>query len=321
MFGLFKKSGNEQNKPSPAEQEMQQTMERFFVFLEKLEAKMKEFSETAIPELIEIKATDSDEYKRGYHRMKAAVLGQFESIRKKADEVREEKIGCFDYENDETGFSKAYYNFREACYSRHEQFEKKYNTYTQQVEQTDQEDFELKYQKIIEEYETVKNKFKCVQCSSPISIDKLYFTTVYITCPACQTQNTFDPGSKAKQLEHIGRALAEQRTAHLLKAYECIPEKVSTLYHQQHQLSLNLIHEKDTTVIAEKKKQIAALKSEMQELENSQAQLYQVYLRAMFDEWNNINPTLKNEHERFYQSLLEGRENTYSQNRKNNSYE
>lgn len=282
---------------------MQETKERFFVFIGKLEEKLKEFAEASIAELEALNKTDPDEFKRGYHRMKSAVLGQLDSIRKKATDVKEEKIDRFaSYDDHHT--STAYYQLRTECYERYEQLEKLHSHYREQVQNTDAEDFEVKYQKILNEYEAIKDKFRCVQCGSPITIEKIYFTTTYITCLACQTRNTFEPSSQAKMLEHIGRSLAEQRTAHLLKEHDAIPEKTQDLYLQGHHLELSLIHERDKKVIAQKTQEIQELQKQKQELESKRPGLYQAYLRAMFDEWNKINPALAEEHEKFYTRLL-----------------
>lgn len=279
---------------------MQETKERFFVFIGKLEEKLKEFAEASIAELEALNKTDPDEFKRGYHRMKSAVLGQLDSIRKKATDVKEEKIDGFaSYDT-----STAYYQLRTECYERYDQLEKLHSHYRELIQNTDAEDFEAKYQKILNEYEAIKDKFRCVQCGSPITIEKIYFTTTYITCPACQTRNTFEPSSQAKMLEHIGRSLAEQRTAHLLKEHDAIPEKTQDLYLQGHHLELSLIHERDKKVIAQKTQEIQELQKQKQELESKRPGLYQTYLRAMFNEWNKINPALAEEHEKFYIRLL-----------------
>ena len=284
--------------------EMQQTKERFFIFISKLEDKLKKFAEASIPELKDVNNSDTDEFKREYLRVKAAVLGQIESILKKAQEVKEEKITYFPYTSDNHKISFAYYDFRNECYDRYNQLDELANKYREQIENTFSEDYEAKYQNILDEFESVKDKFRCKQCSSPITIDKIYFTTTYITCPACQTKNTFEPSSQAKMLEHLGRSLAEQRTRHLLKEHDEIPEKSQQLYLKRHELKLSLIREKDKTIIAQKEKQMQELEQQQLELEQKAPELYQKYLRAMFDEWNKINPDMQQEHEKFYTRLL-----------------
>jgi hypothetical protein len=283
---------------------MNETKERFFSFIGKLEEKLREFTAASIPELTELNKTDTDQFKRGYHRMKSAVLGQLDSIQKKALDVKEEKIAGYPYASGDHEISKVYLAFRNECYDRYLQFDELYARCRQEVEDTYAEDFESQYQKILDEHESIKDKFQCKQCGSPITIDKIYFTTTYITCPACQTRNTFEPSTQAKMLEHIGRSLAEQRTSHLLKEHDEIPQKSQALYLQRHHLELSLIQERDTKIVEQKKAEIQAIEKQQQELESIRPVLYQKYLRAMFDEWNKINPALADEHEKFYIRLL-----------------
>lgn len=303
MFKLFN-NGSENSQAAAVRKEMQEIKGRFFVFIGKLEDKLREFTAASIPELAALNNTDTDEFKRGYLRLKAAVLGQLESIQKKALATKEEKITDFPYQGDDHEISKAYHEFRNECYDRYFLLDKLYSNCCQEIENTHSEDYEVKYQKILDEYEAIKDTFRCSQCGSPIAIDKIYFTTTYITCSACTTRNTFEPSSQAKMLEHIGRSLAEQRTAHLRKEHDEIPEKAQALYLQKHHIELSLIHERDKKIIEQKTAQMQELEKQQQDLESKRPVLYQNYLRAMFDEWNKINPALAEEHEKFYTRLL-----------------
>ncbi|MCG2618013.1 hypothetical protein LZZ85_27165 [Terrimonas sp. NA20] len=303
MPGFFEKTAKD-GQNSEAIKEIQETRDRFIVFIGKLEDKLKEFGEASIPELQSLLDTDTDEFKRSYHRMRAAVLGQIESIRKKAVDVKEEKIDTLWYSYNDQKIPKMCYQFRDECYERHHQLDALCSAYRERVEDTGVEDFEVKYQRILDEHDAIKGKFRCTQCGSPITIDRIYFTTTYITCVACQTRNTFEPGSQARLLEHVARSLAEQRTKQLLKEHDAIPEKVHDLYLQAHRLELSLIHEKDKGVLAQKRKQIDERRSQKEVLEKKRPDLYYTYLRAMFDEWNSLNPALAEEHEKFYTRLL-----------------
>lgn len=287
---------------------MKETQERFFIFIEKLKEKLREFAEASIPELIEMNNTDTDDYKRSYYRMQAAVFGQLESIIKKAREIKEEKIAYFPSNENNRN---AYYQFQTECYAKYQELENLYNIYRNQVENTFSEDYEAKYQKILMEYESIKDHFKCNQCSSPIVIDKIYFTTTYITCPACSTRNTFEPSSQAKTLEHLARNLAEQRTKHLSEEHNRISEIPQQLYLQKHQIKLSLINEKDKSIIAQKEQQMQGLEEHKIEIEQKIPVLYTNYLRAMFDEWNKINPDLQEEHEKFHNRLLTDYKKTF----------
>lgn len=308
---MFNFSTNEDKIQLQALQnEMNETQSRFFAFVEKLEIRMKEFTEESIPELIALSQDDDDSFKRSYHRLKSAVLGQLNSIRQKANDVLEEKVDHFQHIAQPQN-RDAFYDFRSHCNERMTEFEKLYHQYQERIEATDQEDFEIAYQKILDEFEEIKTKFKCVQCSAPILIDQLYFTTTYITCPSCQTQNTYEPSTQAKGLEHLGRSLAEQRTAHLLKAYTETSTIDQELYLQKHQLECSLFNERDQKIIAEKTAKIEELAKQRQDLETNRPILYQTYLRAMFDEWNKINPAMQQEHEKFYTRLLNENRKSY----------
>ena len=288
--------------------EMEETKNRYFAFVEKLEERMKQFADEALPELIEMNTTDSDESKRNYLSLKSAIEGQLKSILQKANEIMDEKVSYF---REATNSNTLLYDFRRECYNRLSVLDNLYHYYLTKIKATDYEDYEIPYQKIIAEFNEIKNKFKCVQCSSPIEIDKMYFTNTYITCSSCQTQNTYEPSSLAKQLEVLGRSLAEQRTAHLLKEYYKNHKKDQELYFQKHQLEVSLMFENDKQIIAEKTAQIDEIEKQRKAITAKQPILYQIYLRAMFDQWNSINPAMQVEHEKFYIRLLEENQKIY----------
>lgn len=210
------------------EEILRQTQERWFAFLEKLEARMEEMCTAAIPELKKVFEEDQDHYKRAHGRMLSGLLGQLQQMRAKADEVREEKLGQLIYSN-----GNIEYSFREVCYDRHEKFEAKLQYYTELLEETaERKDLEAFYQEQLAAFEAIRDKFTCKQCGGKITIPKMFFIATYMTCPYCQTQNTFLPSTGAQLVLHQARSLAEQRTAHLEKAYEDGYPKDPLLYKQ-----------------------------------------------------------------------------------------
>jgi hypothetical protein len=272
MFDFFKKK---YDNPMLAE-EMRQTQERWFVFLQKLEGRMEEVCEAAIPQLKEVFEEDTDPYKRAHGRMLSGLLGQLEQMRHKANEVREQKIIEFSHVAEESFPSitspggSAYFSmlhkFKEACYGRHRAFEDKVARYVELLQNAAGEpDLETPYRKLLEEFEKTKDLFVCTQCSGNITIPQLFVIATYVSCPHCQTQNTFHPSTEAQMVLHNARALAEQRTAHLLKEYESGDPKDPVLYRQ--------------------------------------------YLRAMFNHWNSIVPDMAEENEKFHERLLKDQEN------------
>lgn len=308
MFGLFNKQKDDEAIPEWYS-ELQESQERWFSFLEKLEAKMEEFATAAIPELKEILQTDDDLYKRTFHKVYSGVNGQLSNIREKARDTYEEKIiAVYQNYNSQISVLSKHHNlvsdFRTACSDRHNDFEDKYEYWRKQIEKTQERDLEIEYQKILNEFESIKNKFSCKQCGGNIEIEKIFLIETYISCPYCQTQNTFAPSTQGRNLQNIARGLAEQRTAHLHEAFEIENNKERDLYHQRHELSLSTIHQSDKKILSEIKAKMDELEEHRQFAIQNAPKLYQVYLRAMYDELNKITPDLKEHNEKMYQNQL-----------------
>ncbi len=309
MFGLFNKQNNETSAIPEWNAELQESKDRWFTFLEKLEAKMEELATAAIPELKQLLQEDDDLYKRTFHRVLAGVNGQLNNIREKARDTYEQKIHSLYYDlNAQVSVLSPHHNllsdFRTACSDRHNEFERKFEYWRDQIEKTQQRDLEIEYQKILNEFESIKHKFSCKQCGGNITIDKIFLIETYIPCPYCKSQNTFAPSTQARMLQNIARGLAEQRTAHLYEAFETENNKERELYHQRHELSLSKIHEKDSKVLSEINAKMNQLENDRQNAIENAPKLYQAYLRAMYDEWNKITPDLKEHNEKMYQNQL-----------------
>ncbi|RUT70191.1 hypothetical protein D0817_12280 [Flavobacterium cupreum] len=308
VFRLFNKQKADEAIPEWYP-ELQESQEKWFIFLEKLEAKIEEFATAAIPELKEIMQSDDDLYKRTFHRVYSGVNGQLSNIRQKARDTYDEKILKVyqDYNSYISVLSKHHNlisDFRNDCCDRYNDFEEICEYWRNQIEKTQKRDLEIEYKKILEEYEVIKNKFNCTQCGGNIQIEKIFLLETYISCPYCQTQNTFAPSTHAKNLQNIARDLADQRTAHLYEAFETENNKERELYYEIHELSLSKIHESDKKVIAEIQSKMNDLEEQRQSVIKNAPKLYQVYLRAMYDEWNAIVPDLKEHNEKMYQNQL-----------------
>nr|WP_315245809.1 hypothetical protein [uncultured Flavobacterium sp.] len=308
MFGLFNKEKEEETTPEWYA-ELQESQQRWFAFLEKLEVKMEELATAAIPELKQLLEEDEDLYKRTFHRVYAGVRGQLNNIREKARDTYEEKINRIYYDlNSQVSVLSKHHDllsdFRTACSDRHNEFERKFEHWSDQIEKTQERDLEIEYQKILNEFETIKDKFSCKQCGGNITIDKIFLIETYISCPYCQSQNTFAPSTQARMLQNIARGLAEQRTVHLYEAFETENNKERELYHQRHELSLSKIHQTDSRVLNEINTKMDQLEIDRQNVIQNAPKLYQVYLRAMYDEWNKITPDLKEHNEKMYQNQL-----------------
>jgi RNA polymerase-binding transcription factor DksA len=311
MFGLFNNKKEEPASPGLTTL-LQETQERWFTFLGKLETRMEELGTAALPELREALAADTDPYKRTFLKMQSGVNGQFENIRQKAYDTYDQQVnGLYDQLSNEIPVLHPAHNqlmdFRNSCSDRyHQQFDSKYHYWRDQIQATSRRDLETEYRQILDEFEQVKNQFTCSQCGAPIAIQKIFFISTYLPCPSCQTQNSFEPGSQARQLQFIARDLAEQRTAHLHTAYEKENALEREYYHEAHTLKLSTIHEHDKKILAQKEAEMAAIEARRQESIRRTPELYRQYLRAMYDELNLILPDLKDHHEKMYQNQMNG---------------
>jgi len=291
---------------------------RWFVFLDRLEERVKEFVEASIPELQETYKNDTDAAKRGYMRLADSVEGQIESVRKKADKVYGREIedyydhlmNYFTDTEDESldGLEDVAANYHfETCDPRYKKFEKAMDFWSKKVKDTEGENTESKYQAILDEYELIKDKFVCKQCGSPITIPAIFLTTAHIECPSCQTQNTFEPSSRARELDFVGRELAEQRNEHLMQAYEDEKERLETLHDKISDLESeidSLDEEDDAKELAKQQEKMKALKEEYKAVKTNIPVLYKQYLKSTFDEWIKLVPQLAEQNQRVYEGWL-----------------
>lgn len=305
MFGLFNKNNTTNNSNSPFDTtsiwlpQIQENQQRFLVFLDKLEFKMQELTAAAAPELTEMRNSTEDNFKMDFHRMKSGIDGQIENIRKKAYDVHDEKVLDLYHEikanyapqgSDQTTLNQ----FRTDCRTRYNRFEEHYQKCRQTIDATDFEDYEIAFQNVINEYDAIKDKFQCKQCGSPISIEKLFFINVHLTCSACQTQNTFEPSTQARMVQHFAQELAHQRALDLYNRYQTEHDKERLLYNEMHPLKLSLNFEKDASIIAATENQIAHLEAKRQEAIRNAPQFRKEYLHKKYAEWKKITPDLEN---------------------------
>lgn len=299
-------------KPAPIWlNNLEEVKQRWMAFLDKLEAKANELCEASILELKAMFNNGNDYNETNYSQVKAGILGQLENIRKKAYDTNEEKINSF-YNglNDSIDFhspDKSYlYKFRDECRARFNVLEDKLSFWRDEINAIETtKDLEAEYQAILNEYDHIKDKFTCTQCGGGLQIEKIFFITTHITCPYCKTQNTFEPGTQARNLEFLARQLAEQRTQYLLSEYILNNEQVDGLFHELRNLKSDAHFAQNPSEKNNLLQRITTLENELPEKNKKSAQLYEHYLRSMFDEWNSIVPDLTKQNEGFYRRLLE----------------
>lgn len=300
MFGLFNKKDQEKNDSVSAEwlPHVQENQQRFFDFLDKIETRMQELTDAAIPELTEMRNSHEESFKMDFHRMKSGIDGQLESIRKKVYDVHDDKIldlynTIKHNQSPKDNERNILDEFRTTCRNRYNQFEEKFRTCSNAVDATDYEDYEIAYQKVIDEFTAIKDKFDCKQCGNPISIDQIFFIHVHLTCSACQTQNTFEPSTQAQMVQHFAQNLAHQRATDLYEKYKTESEKERFYYHEIHPLKLSLNFEKDSHIKANTEAKIADLESKRQQSIINTPVFHKDYLLKKYAEWKKIMPHME----------------------------
>lgn len=226
MLNLFGKKNPEKESTVPREwkEQTDQMKERWFVFLQKLEDRMQELCAAGLTELQAMRASSGDLFDRDIYQVHSGIIGQLSQMQNKTREVYEQQVYPY-FDQLQKQLSAAglsgnnAYAFREACNEKRDHFDALFHDWKQKLDEGIRPDHEAAYRRVLEEHEQVKSKFKCQQCGAAINVDKIYFTSTYLPCSACGTQNTFQPSSIAQNLPHLARSLAEERTAHLLQEY------------------------------------------------------------------------------------------------------
>lgn len=201
--------------------DLEQLKVRFETFTEKLLAKADDLEAEAKMSAQTVYDEDPDHHKRAYGQFKMGIEGQFKGLIQKTNDVFNQQIrplrDTSQYDNREW-FSELYDQL--SAFEANIR-QKMKNVFGDVIKISN----EVYLQNILKEYEKIKDAFNCKQCSANLSIDQIYFVSTYITCPFCQTQNTFVPGTKMTQLEGLSRDLAEERLQYIKNQYLAIEHK------------------------------------------------------------------------------------------------
>ncbi|MDR2122470.1 MAG: hypothetical protein LBP34_05025 [Flavobacteriaceae bacterium] len=275
------------------------------MFLDKLNKRAEELYNAALPELNALKKNDDDPNKSTYNKILSGICGQLDLIRSKAYHAHDQEILDFYYclrRSEITSshpLSRSLDNFREICYESFNEFEQSLYEMRDRLREEKREEIEEEYAKIIDSFNVAKDKFRCSQCGHLLPVERIFFISVHIPCPACNTQNTLEPGRQARNLQFIAKKLAEKRCEHLLAAYRNEKQNERDLYHKAHAIKLDSIHKSDKDK-AIAKKQMEDINLERERSIKNAPHLYAAYLRAVCDEMNDILPEFKAHHEKIY---------------------
>lgn len=281
---------------------------RLATFLQKLDERADQLLEGFTAEAPAMLAAD-DLYGQTYSRFLAATRGQLATLRKKVQEVRESQVEATlaQYQSAFAFGSPAYqvlYEWRERCLRKIYGWEENlYQKETAAIEKAEAKDYEPIFRQLLSNYYREAANVHCKQCGGKLTIGRVYYYSTYVACDFCHTQNIFDPGTNARQLEETARKLGEQRSKPLLDAHHAAQARERTLYHQAHELHLGMIHEKSASVIRNTQHTIDTLETERVKAQQAAPALLEQYYRAVFDEMSKLLPDLKEHNERFFRSM------------------
>lgn len=247
----FNKKRNTENQSAGSD-----LVKRLETFLAKLSEKADELYRETYMAAQSVADEDTDPYKRSYYQFKNGIQGQFRSILKKGDDTYRQQVIPNASIFETIKLSDVFNQWHT----------KILNQMTNVFNHVVEKDLEKEYQEILADYNSAKENFHCKQCGGKLVLAKIYYIATYVTCSHCQTQNTFNPSSKTRSLEHIAHDLAEQRSVYLQEEYDKIRQRSGR---------------------------------------QAAFEAYKKYQRNVFDELNNILPGMEEPHEKFYQRLID----------------
>ncbi len=284
---------------------------RWLTFLSKLEEKVIELTEGLRTEGKSVKDQDVDLYKRAYYRFKMGITGQIGQIRDKARNTwQSEILGKkdqlnYEYQANLMSNRPVYdiiWEWGNRCDETYRRWEDRIHQREDlAIAEAEHEDFEAQYQTIQEDHDKVKSNFCCTQCGAPLEIDRIYTISTYITCPQCQTQNTFMPSSTVRGLELIAKPLAEQRNRALYNTYRSLCGKTEELFTCHHQAQSKLKSDQafsPRNVAANRDTEVFALKESFHNTRAQRDEVYLQYLRNVYDALHEILPDMKAQNEK-----------------------
>ena len=309
-MGLFNRGQSQEDKlqTETIKSELAALEARLDNFLTKLNDRVDLLIDGFIAEAPAIMATD-DRFGQAYYRFSSGMKGQATNMREKVREVLETQIEpTFNRYTDTLPVSTEAYrlvhDWRHRCANKANDWEEQLHCRVDAAtEQVERKDYEPLFQDMLHQYQQQCKSVHCTQCGDNLQITQVFYHSAYVACPSCQTQNIFEPGVIARDLEHNARKLAEQRSKHFMDAHEQKKAEEEDLYQQMHTLQLKLSFEDRQTKTGPVYAQLLALEKQRVAAENEAPVQLDKYYRNIFDELNSLLPDLKEHHEKFFLSL------------------
>ncbi len=191
-----------------------ETQNRWNSFLKKIEERFTEVlekTEAALPLLFEATDFETTTFSNAWQ----GIYSQASNLIYKIDDTWHEKVGEA-FENAGIDFnSNRFIQERNKGYQIKFDLEQKLKSYEVEI-------FANAAKMLVEKVKDVLSQdFCCSQCQAKLPIKDNFFRSYYSTCEYCQTVNTFEPGAKARNVEHFAiHALGEEAALEHYLQYE-----------------------------------------------------------------------------------------------------
>lgn len=251
----FKTPGTETSKTNGSV-----LIQRAQTYFNKMEQRCEEILHEVKESAQLIADADIDPHKRSYLQFKGAILAQFTSMIQKGSHTYRTQMLPKASTMDMMYLGQLFNKWHS----------KTMDIMTHAFQDVLERNLEQEYAQIMDEYHRSCAAFHCKQCGAKLEINQFYFTATYLSCDFCQTQNTFDPGTKARSIEHIARPLAESRCK---QEYEIYKQSKSSVGQKSARAD------------------------------------YEKYVQAMIHQMNIILPGMEQQHQNFHDRLMNDYDN------------
>ncbi len=191
-----------------------ETQNRWNGFLKKIEDRFKEVlekTEAALPLLFEATDFETTTFNNAWQ----GIYSQASDLIYKIDDVWYEKVGeTFEDAGIEFNSNQFIQERNKGFYTKFD-LEQKLKSYEVKI-------FAEAAKMLVKKVkDTLSEDFCCTQCQAKLPVKDNFFRSYYSTCEYCQTVNTFEPGTKARNVEHFAiHALGEEAALEHYLQYE-----------------------------------------------------------------------------------------------------
>lgn len=191
--------------------------QRLDTFLPRLKQRVEEVGADAKKEAADLVAAGTDhDSQMNYQSFVSTMTAQINQVASKAERTFQQQFSRFANVDDED-----VEDIYDTCEEKVDMFVQWVKTYVDNLFNASAGlEAERNYNKAVQDYKEAAAKFTCTQCSAPVPVPEMYYTSQYLTCLGCGTQSNFQPSTDMQALPVYAEDLARARTADLREAAE-----------------------------------------------------------------------------------------------------